>query len=144
MDTALASALAALAGSAIGGFASFSSSWIGLHQQIRSQGVMASKQRREELYREFILEASSLYIDALTRDTPVLSKTIILYALISRMRVLSSDKVIEEAEKVARQIIELYPQPNKTFADVQAMSKAKTFDPLNAFAHACRDELGVR
>jgi hypothetical protein len=86
-------------------------------------------------------EASSLYIDALTRDTPDLSKTIKLYALISRMRVVSSSKVIEEALKVGQLIVASYTEPNKSFEEIRAMASERALDPLCAFSEACREEL---
>ena len=89
MDTAYLSALAALAGTAVGGLTSFFSSWLGQSAQLKAQVFLQEKGRRQELYRDFVDEASRLYIDALTNDQPDLSKTIALYALISRMRILS-------------------------------------------------------
>jgi hypothetical protein len=64
-----------------------------------------------------------------------------LYALISRMRILSSPDVISEAEKVARLIVDRYPERNKTFSDVRAMVDKHALDPLRAFSEACREEL---
>jgi len=144
MDATYITALAALAGSGVGGITTFLGSWVGQRAQLESQASLASKLRREELYREFIAEASNLFIDALTHDTPDMSKTIVLYALVSRMRVLSSEKVLVEAEAVVRLIIDLYPQQNKTFEDIRAMAKERAFDPLHAFALSCREELEVR
>ncbi|MDB5411546.1 MAG: hypothetical protein JWL84_6465, partial [Rhodospirillales bacterium] len=128
-------------GSAIGGTTSFFASWLGQGTQLRAQLLLNDKGARGEVYREFVDEASSLYIDALTRDTPNLSKTIRLYALISRMRILSSPKVVEEAEKVARLIVDSYPQPAKTFDDIRMMVNEHTLDPLFKFSEACRQEL---
>lgn len=141
MDPAFLSALAALAGSAIGGTTSFFSSWLGQGAQLRAQLLLYDKGRRQELYRDFVDEASSLYIDALTRDTPDLSKTIKLYALINRMRILSSHKVIEQAHKVAGLIVDAYPEPNKSFSEIRAMVGEHALDPLHAFSEACREEL---
>ena len=103
--------------------------------------LLFDKGRRQELYREFVDEASSLYIDALTRDTPDLSKTIKLYALISRMRVVSSSKVIEEALKVGQLIVDSYTEQNKSFEKIHAMVNERALDPLCAFSDACREEL---
>ncbi|HYB54766.1 MAG TPA: hypothetical protein VEK12_01245 [Alphaproteobacteria bacterium] len=141
MDVAYLSALAALAGSAVGGLTSFFSSWLGQSGQLRAQLFLHDKGRRQELYRDFVDEASRSYIDALTRDTPEPAKMIVLYALVSRMRILSSPKVVEEAVKVARLIMETYPEPNKTFAELRAMSHEGRFDPLRAFSESCREEL---
>jgi hypothetical protein len=141
LDTAFLSAFAALAGSAIGGATSFISAWLSHGAQLRAQLLLNDKSRREELYREFVEDASRLYIDALTRDTADLSKAITLYAHISRMRILSSPRVIEEADKVALLIIDYYPEPNKSFEDVRAMINQHELDPLRKFSEACRDEL---
>jgi hypothetical protein len=57
------------------------------------------------------------------------------------MRVLSSQKVIEEAEKVGQLIVRSYPEPNKTFADLRAMVYEHAFDPLRSFSESSREEL---
>ena len=62
-----------------------------------------------------------------------------LYALIGRMKILSSDDVIEAAEKVARLILETYLSPNRTFADLPEL--LNEVDPLRDFSEACRREL---
>lgn len=141
MNVAYLSALAALAGSAVGGLTSFLSSWLGQTAQLRAQLLLQDKGSRQELYRSFVEDASQLYIEALTSNTPDLSKMITLYALISRMRVLSSPTVVDEARKMARSIVESYPAPNKTFDDVREMVHEHTLDPLRSFAEACRNEI---
>jgi len=141
MNPATLSALAALSGSAVGGLTSFLSSWIGQSAQLRSQVFLNDKSRRQELYREFVDEASKSYIDSITTNTPDLTRLVALYALISRMRSLSSPKVIEEAEKVAQLIVRSYSEPNMTFADLRPMITAKAIDPLRSFSESCREEL---
>ena len=141
MNPATLSALAALSGSAVGGLTSFLSSWVGQSAQLRSQVFLNDKSRRQELYREFVDEASKSYIDSITTNTPDLTRLVALYALISRMRSLSSPKVIVEAEKVAQLIVRSYPEPNKTFADLRPMIIANAIDPLRSFAESCREEL---
>ena len=130
MNVATLSALAALAGSAIGGLTSFLSSWLSQNAQLKAQLFLRDKTGRQKLYRTFVEEASRLYIDALTHDAPDLSKTITLYALISRMRVLSSPRVVAEADKIARLIVDSYPEPNKTFTELRQMMNVNAFDPL--------------
>ena len=63
MDLAYLSALAGLTGSAIGGATSFFASWLGQGNQLRAQLLLNDKGNRQEVYREFVNEASSLYID---------------------------------------------------------------------------------
>jgi hypothetical protein len=141
MNPASLSALAALSGSAVGGLTSFFSSWLGQSAQLRSQLFLNDKDRRLELYREFVDVASRSYIDSLTTNTPDLTSLVALYALISRMRSLSSPKVIEEAEKVAELIVRSYPELNKTFADLRSMINKHAFDPLRSISESCREEL---
>ncbi|MGO9235764.1 MAG: hypothetical protein ACLP4V_17470 [Methylocella sp.] len=141
MDTAYLSALAALAGTAVGGLTSFLGSWLGQSAQAKAQLFLHDKGRRQELYREFIDAASQLFIHALTNDQPDLPKAIALYALISRMRVISSQKVIEEAEKVAREIGDTYPKPKITETELRDMVREHSLDPLRCFSESCRDEL---
>jgi len=141
MDPASLSALAALSGSAVGGLTSFFSSWLGQSAQLRSQLFLNEKGRRQELYREFIDAASRCYVDSVTSNTPDLTRLVTLYALISRMRVLSSPKVIEEATRVGDLIAKSIPEPNKTFAELHSMIHERSFDPLRSFSESCRKEL---
>jgi hypothetical protein len=141
VNVAALSALSALAGSAIGGLTSFLSSWLSQSAQLKAQLFLRDKSGRQKLYRSFVEEASRLYIDALTHDTPDLSKTVTLYALISRMRVLSSPRVVAEVDKIARLIVDSYPEPNRTFTELRQMMNVNAFDPLRGFAESCREEL---
>ena len=141
MDAAYLSALAALAGTAVGGLTSFLGSWLGQSAQAKAQLFLHDKGSRQELYREFIDAASQLFIHALTNDQPDLPKAIALYALISRMRVLSSREVIEEAEKVAQEIGETYPKPKVTETALRDMVREHSVDPLRRFSESCREEL---
>lgn len=141
MNTAFLSAFAALAGSAVGGLTSFISTWLGQSSQFKSQLFLHDKGRLQELYRDFVDQACQMYIDALTHDAPDLPKAITLYALISRMHVVSSPKVVETARAAARRIVESYPERNKTFGELLTMIEANALDPLRDFSEACREEL---
>ena len=61
--------------------------------------------------------------------------------MVSRMRVLSSPEVVENADMVVRIIIETYLAPNKTFNDVTEILDDKAINPLRTFSMACREEL---
>ncbi len=141
MDQAYASALAALAGSAIGGMTSLTTSWLSQRTQFRAQRLGQDLGRREDLYRDFIEEASRLYTDAFEHDQADVSKLVKLYALVSRMRVLSSGSIIDGADKVCRVIIETYLSPNKSFRDLPEFLDNSAMDPLREFSNACREEL---
>jgi len=70
-----------------------------------------------------------------------MSSLVGIYSLISRMRVLSSRKVIESASNIARLITDTYFQPNKTLPELQAMIHGGGVDPLRDFSDVCRNEL---
>jgi hypothetical protein len=57
---------AASAGSAIGGLTSLGSAWPTQRYQDRAKRLLQDKGRRQSLYKQFIIEASKLYADALS------------------------------------------------------------------------------
>ena len=134
-------ALAALAGSMLSGLTSLASAWLTQHHQDRATGLSQDKVRRQKLYKQFIDEASKLYADALARDKAEISALVSVYALISRMRVVSSSAVVEKAEAVILMIVDTYFVPNKTFPEVRKLMNSHAIDPLRAFSEECREEL---
>jgi hypothetical protein len=141
MDTAYVPALAALAGSAIGGLTSLASAWLTQLHQDRTKRLSQDKTGRQKLYKQFIDEASKLYADALVHDEAEVSALVSVYALTSRMRVLSSSAVVEKAEAVVRMIVDTYFAPNKTFPELRTLMNSHAIDPLRAFSEECRAEL---
>ena len=142
MDLAYVSALAALAGSVIGGATSLGAAWLTQRTQVRAEEVAHDIARREDLYKDFIEEASKLYADALEHDKADTSKIVRLYALVSRMRVLSQPAIIESADRVMQAIIETYFKPNITLRELSETLKDRSaIDPLREFSEACRGEL---
>ncbi len=99
--------------------------------------------RRQELYKEFIEEASKLYLDALQHGNADLSGLVELYAKIGRIRVLSSPKVFESAELVGRRILDTYLEPDKTFLELRDMAKSGSLDLLLDFTESCRTEFDL-
>jgi len=140
MDVSYVTAFAALGGAALGGLTSFTTSWTTLRAQMKAQQTANSKSIRQDLYKRFIEEASRIYGDALIHETLELSGLIGLYALISRMRVLSSQKVIENASRVVQVITDTYDQPNKTPKELESMIHDGRVDLLQGFSDACREE----
>ncbi len=57
------------------------------------------------------------------------------------MRVLSSPKIVENADRVVRLIIETYLAPNKSFRDVLEIMNNDAMNQLRDFSNACREEL---
>jgi hypothetical protein len=121
MDSASISAFAALGGALIGGLTSFATSWLTQQTQARQQQLIHKLTRREDLYKDFIEEASKLYADSLVHDTADVSQLVRLYAMISMMRALSPATIVENADKVVRMIVNTYLAPNKTFPELRDM-----------------------
>jgi hypothetical protein len=141
MDTAYISAIAALAGSTIGGLTSLAASWLTQHVQFSAQRRASDLSRRQELYKDFIEEASRCYADALVNETGEIASLVNLYALVSRMRILSSQAVVESADRVVRIVIQEYVAPQKTFRDTLRLLDDDEINPLREFSNACREEL---
>src|SRR5271165_2772915 len=141
MDASIISALSALAGATIGGLTSVVGAWWTQQKQVTAQELAQDKLRRQELYKEFIEDASKTYGDALQHEKTDVSALVGIYTRISRMRVLYSLKVVESAEQVARAIVDAYLAPNVSFPELRDMMEKGQLDPLRVFAEACRAEL---
>ena len=143
MNSAYLSALAALAGSTIGGLTSLASAWLTQSHQDRATRVLQDKTRRQKLYKQFIDEAAKLYADALVHNEAEISALVSVYALISQMRVVSNTAVVEKAEAVVRTVVETYFAPNKTFPELRNLIESHALDPLRDFSEECRAELST-
>ena len=134
----------------IGGLATLAASWLMYRLQFSAQRLAHDIERREDLYKDFIEEASKSYTHAFEHDIPDVSKVVRLYALVSRMRVLSSQEVIGQADRVMRGIVETYLAPNKTIRDVVADALKhnrgvdQALNPLHDFSNACRAEFKMQ
>jgi hypothetical protein len=140
-STAYLSAVAALVGTFVGGITSIATSWLGQQRQTKEQRRARQKAEVEALYKLFILEASKLYGDALEHNTTEIPKLIDIYATLNRMRVLSSPKVIAEADNALRVIMDTYAKENTTFSGIRQLINHGFPDPLRAFSQACHEEL---
>ncbi len=141
MDASYLSAVAALAGSAIGALASFATTWATQSSQARAAQRGQARVRREALYGEFISEASRLFVDAFEHELDDPAKLVHLYAVVSTLRLFGDPGTVTEAEHVVNRIGAAYFAPNKElrlFADITAGGE---LDPLYAFSTACRNEL---
>ena len=142
MDSATISAFAALGGALIGGLTSFMTTWLTQRTQSKAQQLAHKLATREDLYKDFIEEASKLYADSLIHETSDVSEIVKLYAMVSRMRIVSSPATVDTADKVACVIVNTYLAPNKTFPQLRDMVNSGTIDMLRDFSEACRNELG--
>jgi hypothetical protein len=140
MEPAYVSAVAALAGSALGGFTSLTASWLTQRTQVQAERLAHDIARREELYKDFVEDASKCYADAIEHNEIDVTKVVRLYALVSRMRILSSLRVVEQADAVMHMIMERYAAPNITIRDLAEDLHRGGLDPLRNFSAVCRDE----
>jgi hypothetical protein len=142
MDIAYISALAALAGSVVGGLTSGLTTWLSQRAQARAGQVAREMSRRDDLYKDFIVAASKSYGDAVLSNEPQIQELLALYALISRMRLMSLQRTIECAEKVMNTTIATFFAPNKTIRELHELAISEVgIDPLKDFSEAARDEL---
>ncbi len=107
-------ALAAIAGSLVGALGSAVGTWITARHQDRRDLLGKQIARREALYSDFIG--------------------------VSRIRLSSSEPVLQTAEKVIKTIVNTYPQPNLTADQIESRA-VNGQDPLRQFSDTCRTEL---
>ena len=102
--------------------------------QPRAQRLAQEKLQRQNLYKEFTETASKCYINALQYDKADTPALVELYVRVGRMRILSSPKVVESAELVARRIVDTYLDPNRTFLELRDMANNGSIDLLRDFS----------
>jgi hypothetical protein len=141
METPTITALAVASGSIVGAVVSGFIAWNTQRMQTLRELTQQRLRERQTLYGEFITEASRLVVDAVSHALETPEKLVILYGTLGRIRLVSSGKVLAEAEKFLRQIVDLYERPNLTLEEVRATLDSEDFDPLKAFSSACRAEL---
>jgi hypothetical protein len=140
VNFAMVPALAAIAGSLVGATGSATATWITARHQDRRNLLGQQIARREALYSDFIGECARLLVDALQSNAGDLQKLLPLYALLSRIRLSSSEPVLQRAEQVIKTILATYPQPNLTAEQIESQA-ANGKDPLREFSETCRNEL---
>lgn len=144
MNPAYISALAALAGAAIGGLTSFTTSWLTQRVQLRHTHSEMERTELKSLYNDFIAEASRLFVDALTHQNEDVSGLVGLYAMVGRMRLISDQTVVSAAMQVEDVIIQTYLGPNRTLSELIDYAHHGGLSFLVEFSEACRKDLVAR
>jgi hypothetical protein len=139
-NSVIVTALAAIAGSLVGALGSAVGTWITARHQDRRDLLGKQIARREALYSDFIGESARLLVDAMQHNVSDLQKLLPVYALLSRIRLSSSEPVLQTAEKVVQTIVQTYPQPNLTAEQIESRA-VNGQDPLRQFSDTCRTEL---
>ena len=140
MNNAYISALAALAGSGIGALASAGTAWLTQRHQDRSHRLAQIRARLEQVFGEFIDQASRVFADALTHQLDDPSKLVPLYATMVKLRLYASNATVVCADRVMSRILDAYYSPNINF-ETQRIRRAENYDVLRAFIEACQTEL---
>ena len=134
-------AIAALFGAIIGGTLSVVASWLAQRVQSKSQLLAQEIQRRQKLYNDFLDTSARCYADALQENDPEPSRLSRLYGEIGRMQLRSSDKVVEEANRIVHQILDVYTGTNRSSGEILDLLAHDSVDLFSGFAEACREEL---
>jgi hypothetical protein len=130
-------------GALIGGSTTLVAAVYTQRHQDRLQRVASETAKRETVYADFVMSASSLLLNAYTRDEILLSgDEQRLIGLINRMRLFAPPDVVEGAETALRTIVEIMLKPSVELRQLakQALSKSIE-DPLLAFSSICRADL---
>ena len=141
MDTALVGAMSAVLGSLVGGSASVATTWMAQKTLNRREVLREELRKREALYGEFIGECAKLFMDAFTHTLEKPEILLPVFALVNRIRLCASRKVLAEAERVLGRLTEQYFAQNLTVEELRKLAHMQQADPLSAFGEACRAEL---
>ena len=141
MDTAWISAFSAVMGSLVGAFTSFVTTYANQRAQYKRDFLSRQFSQRETLYAEFIDEAARLTIDSLEHQMENPSSLVTIYALANRIRLSSSEEVVQAAMSAIETIIEAYRRPTLTAEQIRQGTYLELKDPVKEFGEACRNEL---
>ena len=141
MDTALVVEMSAVLGSLVGGSASVATTWMAQKTMGKRELAREELRKREALYGEFIGECAKLFMDAFTHNLEKPETLLPVFALINRIRLCASRRVLTEAEHLLGRITDHYFEKNLTVEQLRELSHTEHADPLSAFGEACRAEL---
>jgi hypothetical protein len=79
--------------------------------------------------------------ESLDRQMEKASTLVTIYALQNRIRLNSSEEVIQAATHTIDKIVASYKRPNMTAEEIHRVAFCEVEDPLKEFGEACRNEL---
>src|SRR6266478_9243216 len=95
MDQNLITAMAAVLGSLSGASAAVATTWISQKSQTIRERAKSETRKREILYGDFITEASQQLANAFDHSLDKPETLVKLYAILGRIRLVSSDAVVD-------------------------------------------------
>jgi hypothetical protein len=141
MDANLITALAGVLGAVSGASAAIATTWITQKNQTIRERAKAETRKRETLYGEFITEASQRLADAFDHTLDKPETLVKLYAILGRIRLVSSDAVLTAAQECCDRVVGLYAEPNRTMSEIFTTLRSGELEALERFSDACRVEL---
>jgi hypothetical protein len=142
MSPSIIPAIAALAGSLLGGLSTFAASWLTSRAQYHAQKMLLRAKHLEQLYAEFITEASRHLVSSWGNQMQTPEPLAGLYSVLERIRLASSEAVVSAAENLMQQVVTAYNAPNKPYDELQRIAISGHFSsPLTEFSRTCRAEL---
>jgi hypothetical protein len=136
----LITGVAAVAGTLLGGLASFATTYVTVRRQGHAERVLKDVARREDLYAEFNALGSNLALDALEHSLDDPRKLVGIVTLAGRIRLTSSAAVLAAADAVIEHLIATYERPPVDPLDIIHAGLREFMAPLIAFTQACREE----
>ena len=80
-------------------------------------------------------------MDAFTHELEKPETLLPVFALINRIRLCASRKVLAEAERLLGRLTDQYFAKNLTVEELRKLAHSEKADPLSDFGEACRAEL---
>ena len=130
---------AALAGTVLGSLTSAGTINFIQWRQLQAKRIMRDLDRREDIYARFVEQASEIWLEAF--ETPRDPGNLIgLSALVGRIRLASTQPVLEGAEAVMDFLLETCQQPAAEVRGFIDKAPRDFVAPLTVFTAACRAE----
>ena len=128
-------------GSASGASAAIATTWVSQQSQTIRERAKSETRKRELLYGDFITEASQRLADAFDHSLDKPETLVKLYSILGRIRLVSSDAVLNAAVECCDRVVKLYAEPNRTIDELSATLPSKELEVFERFSDACRVEL---
>jgi hypothetical protein len=141
VDANIITGLAGVLGSISGASAAIVTTWISQKSQTVRERAKSETRKRETLYGDFITEASQRLADAFDHFLDKPETLVKLYAILGRIRLVSSDAVLTAAEECCDRVVDLYAEPNKKLEEIFTTLHSGELEVLKRFSAACRVEL---
>jgi len=141
MDPGVLSAMSALAGTSIGAFSSFGTTWLTTKSQADAVRLSHERAKREELYGRFMDELAALYSRSLYKIGVDHEHLTIAYAPSGRIGLFATKPVSDAVIEALRFIVDLELGPCRTQEEIREIMDQPSLNEISLFAQACRDEL---